>query len=346
MIRLRASAGSGQDWLPISMALLAPLMLASALMGRQSSSAPLAYDGMCDASAAILAGGRVLVLNDEDQQQTLLRLFSIRKGGLPQKTFRLDTSSLALDQDEPDIDLEAAAVLGQKLLLIGSHSRSRKAKPRVSRQRLFAVRWPFRPQGDLVSVEGKVYKSLLTDLEGTWRTNHEPGLATLNLDRELPPEEGGVSIEGMASTLQAGLLIGFRSPVVSGKALVAHLQNPEDMLKGRAAHFASTTMLDLDGDGVRDIIRDGSGYLILSGAVGSGKTFGLYRWPGPGKEARLLQRKPVSQLGVGKEGFPEALVRDPKSGDVLLFLDEGDACKEGNDKGFDSVRLRIPSPSE
>jgi hypothetical protein len=39
-------------------------------------------------------------------------------------------------------------------------------------------------------------------------------------------------------------------------------------------------------------------------------------------------------------------VRDPKSGDVLLFLDEGDACKEGNHKGFDSVRLRIPSPSE
>ena len=111
MLRLRASAGSGKDWLLISMALLAPLTLASTLMGQQPSSAPVAYNGMCDASAAILAGGRVLVLNDEDQEQTLLRLFSIRKGGLPQKTFQLDTSSLALDPDEPEIDLEAAAVL-------------------------------------------------------------------------------------------------------------------------------------------------------------------------------------------------------------------------------------------
>jgi hypothetical protein len=118
----------------------APLVLASALLGQQPSSASITYEGMCDASAAILAESRVLVLNDEDQEQTLLRLFSILKGGLPQKTFRLDTSSLALDPDEPEIDLEAAAVLGQKLFLIGFHSRSRKAKPRVSRQRLFAVK--------------------------------------------------------------------------------------------------------------------------------------------------------------------------------------------------------------
>lgn len=330
----------------------AQVLFCTALIAGMASAAeiqfgkPVTLTGICDASAAIFDAGRVLVLNDEDQQQTDLRLYDPTAGGGPARIVRLSPESLALDAAEPEIDLEAAAIVGGRLYMTGSHSRSKKAKVRVSRQRLFAIRWPIRAND--VHIEGKPYVTLLSDLQGFLKTAQPAALRGVILDKDTPPENGGVSIEGLAATPEGDLLIGFRSPVIGGKAFVITLKSPERLLKGERARFAEPALLDLGRDGVRDLVWDAAArsYLILSGPVGSGSEFGIYRWDGnPDHPPTLRKRATVRSLGIKEGVAPEALAINSGDRTVWMFFDEGDRpvngkdCKESNQKSFRGVTI-------
>ena len=129
---------------------------------------------------------------------------------------------------------------GQAHVSIGSHSRSKKAKRRPSRHRLFATRMS-RKNGKLaLTVTGAGYCSLVADLGKRW--------PSLELNPKLPPKEGGLSIEGLSNTLKAGeLLIGFRSPLIDEKALIVRLSNAARVLdsgglRASANHCCSTSL--------------------------------------------------------------------------------------------------------
>lgn len=171
--------------------------------------APRTHRGVGDASGAISlepGGTRFLVASDEDQEVTCIRLYDAAVDGDPIQAFSLDHEKLNPDPEEPELNLEAAARLGQRIVWIGSHGRSKKAKRRPSRHRLFATRLS-RKNGKLaLTVTGAPYCSLVAELGKRW--------PSLELDPKFPPKEGGLNIEGLSNTSKAGeLLIGVRSPL-------------------------------------------------------------------------------------------------------------------------------------
>src|SRR5438094_602992 len=108
------------------------------------------------------------------------------------------------------------------------------------------------------------------------------GWAVLGLAAVAPPgvtestrmcnaSDGALSIEGLASTPDGALLIGFRNPITDdGKALVARLKNPDQVVAGQPAEFGKPITLDLGGLGIRSMERRGDEYLIVAGRHGEG----------------------------------------------------------------------------
>jgi hypothetical protein len=47
----------------------------------------------------------------------------------------------------------------------------------------------------------------------------------------------GLNIEGLAATPEKKLLIGFRNPIRSQRALLASLENPREVMQGKAARY-------------------------------------------------------------------------------------------------------------
>jgi hypothetical protein len=319
------------------------LVALAAVAAGWAADAPVVFRGMCDASAAVFADGQVMVANDEDGAP-LFRLYDPARGGLPVRIATLNAAPLALSTKKPEMDLEGAAVLGDHLYLTGSHGRSRTGKVRESRRRLIAIEWPIRSHAAVLS--GRPYTTLLDDLAARLRADSDPAFRRLTLDPDLPPRDGGLNIEGLAATPSGGLLFGFRSPLVGGKAMAAVLQNPDRVLRGARPDFGPIALLDLAGDGVRDLVWDPrrSAYLVLSGPVGGGDGFGLYRWSGrAGDRPVLLRRSTAGRLGV-EGGAPEALAFSAP-GALWMFFDEGrrrvggQSCKESAARSFRGLVL-------
>jgi hypothetical protein len=299
------------------------------------------HQGVCDASGAVFVrpdGTQFLVANDEDQGVTHLRLYDAGTDGPPLAEHLLDNGKLQPDAASPEIDLEASAWLGSRIFWIGSHSRSKKGKPRPSRHRLFATAL----RKGKPEISGAPYTGLLEDLAK---------LLDFNLDPARPPKDGGVSIEGLSATEHAGeLLIGFRSPLArKGRALVIPLQNADDVVdRGAAAKFGDPICLDLGGLGIRsmDYWPERHTYLLIAGPVGGEPgQYCVMRWSGP-----LSSRPEVLDLfqfgDLTPEGAaPEALMIHRRSETVYVLFDEGNRadggvkCKDSENKSFRSLSL-------
>lgn len=213
---------------------------------------PIVYAGLCEASAAVAVPEHTFdsffIVGDDESN--VLRVYK-NQGGAPVAE-RDITVDLGVDDD---IDIETATWLHGQILFAGSHGRSTKGKPRPARAKLFAV-------GVTLS-DGKV-------IVGRARSSGpdlRPSLAGLNDDikaafgpldeevKELAPEKSGLNLEGMTADASGQLILGFRNPIVNGKALLVVLTNPmEVILEGADPTFAPDIIrLDLGGRGVRSI---------------------------------------------------------------------------------------------
>jgi hypothetical protein len=307
---------------------LMPGLLLAAVLSQAAAAADtqtVAYPGPCDASAAVAMSSTLfLVANDEDN---VLR--ANRQGQTAPPVYSLDLSRfLAPDPDRPEVDLEAAAPVGNRIYWIASHSTSGKGKASPGRRRFFAT--DVSVINDQVSLApvGLPYKGLVQAFEDT------PALRDLQLAKAatIAPElPGGLNIEGLSATPTGELLIGFRNPVPEGKALLIPLKNPAEVIAGKSARLGSPIALDLAGRGVRSIeyVAARREYLIVAGPAGDGGAFGLYRWSGNPVEAP----RPVPDIAfTGLQ--PEAMAPDGKervwifSDDGSRPLDNGKACKD------------------
>jgi hypothetical protein len=272
------------------------------------------HDGIRDASAAVgykRGTSLFLVASDEDKERTFLRLYDATQDGGPVREFEVPSDFLAVDQDHPEVDLEGAACLGSRIYWIGSHSRNKEGKYRSSRHRLFATEMK---KGVPVPV-GRAYKTLVQDLG-------------LDIDQRRPPKEGGLSIEGLCATREPGeLLIGFRSPLNQGKAILIPLRNAEEVIDpGVEPEFGTPILLDLAGLGIRsiDYWSERDTHLIIAGpASKSTEGFRLYSWSG----SNLTDLEFEFSLD---EAAPEALLIDGASETVYMLFDEGNRQSEGN----------------
>lgn len=279
---------------------------------------PAVYTGLCDASAAVAVSSNLfLVANDEDNA---LRLYRVGQGGPVLRRFDL-TRFLEVERKSPEVDIEGAAAIGNRVFWIGSHGRNRRGKEALNRSRLFAT--DIRQVGQDVSVTpvGRPCKTLLEAMLS------EPRFAPFHLRAAsglVPKDEDALNIEGLAATPEGHLLIGFRNPIPEGKALLIRLLNPNDIVVGGAApRFGEAIQLDLGGLGIRDIAyRDGV-FTIIAGAYHSGGSFALCRWAGDESKPERLTTESFAGLN------PEAIVFFPDRPAPLILSDDGTVRKGG-----------------
>ena len=295
---------------------------------------PLQYSGMCDASGAVAVSSNLFVVaNDEDN---VLRLYGSDQPGQPVKQFDLN-AFLEVQGKSLEADLEGAARIGDRAFWIGSHGRNKDGKERPNRHRLFATDIRVKAGDVTLAPVGKPYKRLLNDLLGDTRFDQ---FHLAEAARHAPKEPGALNIEGLSATAEGQLLIGFRSPVPAGKALLIPLLNPNQVIEGKPARFGSAVQLDLGGLGIRDIAWHRGTYFIIAGACDGARDFQLYRWAGSdAKPERLL----VDHLS---RYHPETLFFYPQSAlrefqvlsDDGTFLINGCPCKDLKDSSRRTFR--------
>ncbi|WP_455282263.1 DUF3616 domain-containing protein [Cupriavidus necator] len=288
---------------------IAGLMLCLLLGAGSAGAASVeTYAGLCDASAGFALGANHFVV--VDNEHNVLTLYKTGQAR-PVRVFPLH-AFLGTDEDD-DSDLEAAAVVGDRVYIVSSHGRTSGGKEKGRRHRFFAV--DIDPARLSVSPVGKPYKKLQRDLLAT------PAQDDLRLKAaaKLPPEQrDGFNIEGLAAA-DGGLLIGFRNPLVGGKAILVPLDNPAAVIKGKTARFGAPILIDLGGRGIRGIERVGKEYVIAAGPVADDGTFALYRWSGASTDA------PVAFGTDAIAGMkPEGLFELPGTTAVRILSDDGD----------------------
>jgi hypothetical protein len=299
------------------MTLVALVLLAAASL----DSTPVFFYGMCDASGAVpLEDGRFAVADDEDN---VLRIYDSGRGGAALGAVDVSAAlELPMKKKGPaEADLEAATRLGDQALWLASHGRNSKGKRDTGRLRFFATSTPS-PGGTFMPV-GRPYKHLLDDLLSA------PALRELGLaiaEQRAPKAQGGLNIEGMTARPDGkSVLLGFRSPLVDGRAIALPLENPLGLLRGERARFGAAQLLDLGGLGVRSLSWWHGKYLVIAGAVDREASARIFRWDGKGATATAVPDLDLSGLN------PEGVVSFEDRDRVLLLSDDGELATIGGE---------------
>jgi hypothetical protein len=122
------------------------------------------------------------------------------------------------------------------------------------------------------------------------------------------------------------LLIGFRSPLIDGKAPIVVLENPNGVFdNGEKPRLKAPILLDLQGHGIRGMTWDEKkkGYWISAGSVGSRKheSFNLWFWD---KEKNQVKK----MNNTTNLGYAEGLATLP-DGRILVVDDDGSISTHG-----------------
>lgn len=277
------------------------------------------YQGACDASAATRIAGTSCFVTASDEDY-VLRVYDSGKPGFPIGEVDV-TGFLDPVNKNKEPDIEGSAQVGNRIYWIGSHGRDKDGVEQESRQRLFATEVQIVAGRPELHTIGIPYKQLLRDL------SNAPELTELGLAHAagLPPEAaGGLNMEGLASTREGHLLIGFRNPIPRGQALIVSIQNPSDVVMGTSsARVGRGGLLDLGGRGVRAIepTTDGK-YYILAGSFDDTRNFALFWWDGLSSAPTLL----LDGASLNDLNPEELLVSAETVGAhaVQLFSDDGD----------------------
>ena len=272
-----------------------------------------------DASAGEWLGdGLIVVGSDED---SVLRVYRLAQGGAPVAAW--DAAPwLNLETKSPETDIEGSAKIGDMIYWITSHAPNKNGKPRPNRKRFFATRVTVTNGVPSFIFVGTPVATLMTDLARDPRYDAF-GLAAASLR---PPKTlGCLNIEALCDTPEGGLIIGFRSPNPKGLALLAPLANPADVVAGKPPRFGAPVLLDLGGNGVRSMFRQGDDYLIMSGSYTSGGSPRLYRWNG------RTAPQPVPLPGLPADANPEGLTVIEQNGEkaLLVISDDGTRLIDG-----------------
>ena len=148
---------------------------------------------------------------------------------------------------------------------------------------------------------------------------------------------GGLNIEALEITPDGQrLLIGFRSPLQSGKALIASIENPSAIFEADASPQVSAMLqaLDLGGHGIRGLAHIAAleGYLVIGGPVSREQSgFMLWFWSGqPDALARRVTVPGLDDFGRA-EGVSQAVIDGRVH--VVIVSDDGNR-KEGRCASF------------
>lgn len=265
--------------------------------------------GASDASAACaLDKDYILVGNDEDQ---IIRLYPRRQSGPALKEFDLTNALGPYGTDEPEVDIEAAACLGDKIYWIGSHGNDiANGYLQPNRNRLFRTTVTGTGQSATLTIDtlpgtSDYYYNLLRTALVNWGDAHQYKFSDSVARGKSPLADDGFNIEGLAMAPDGTTLyIGFRAPLVPitndpatnrKKALIAPILNFESWFNTNPRNLPTIgEPIELDlgepglaGRGIRSIecvlpsadgTRKDGGCIILAGPPGENRDFKLYKW--------------------------------------------------------------------
>lgn len=273
----------------------------------------LIFQGMSDASGAVPLGTNYFAVVDDETNP--IRVYRRDAGGAPVASISLD-QIMGTTSKTGESDFEAGTILDDLVFWVSSHGANKDGKYRPDRHRLFATKVVAAGKVPVLEVVGKPYPFLVEDLA------QAPQLEKYHLGdaaRLAPKSEGALNIEGLCSTPDGRLLIGFRNPIPDGNTLLVPLLNPRRVIEGERARLGDPILLDLEGLGIRDIARWKDRYYMVAGSNAQGGEFRLYEWDGTNATPRLLSK-------LQEKGFTaEALVLFPDKGtnEMLLLSDDG-----------------------
>jgi hypothetical protein len=262
-----------------------------------------------------LPDGRLLVVEDEKEHPfTLLGIAggNISAHALHPGLFEFDDAFWKLD-DLEGLALDAAG----RVCAITSHSRNAGGETKKPREKL--VR--FRVEGDDI-----VDRQVVRDLKPALVAAH-PLLAAAAGIQDVK-NEGGLNVEALEFDPHTGALwIGFRSPVPEGRAILARLENPDEVFDAGAPPRIARELvrLDLGGHGLRGMawVPALAGYLLVSGPVAREQLpFRLWLWSG--KSAAAARQ--IAVPGLAGFGHAEGVCPARIDGRDLIVLvsDDGD----------------------
>lgn len=262
-----------------------------------------------------LPDGRFLSVEDEKSHP--LSLVTLVAGGRVESTpltaglLQMFSAFWELD------DLEGLAIdRAGWLYAITSHSRDDDGDQKKARDKL--VR--FRIEGKKV-IDSQVVGGLKKAL-----TAQHPVLAAAARVRDVKGG-GGLNIEALeVSPDQKRLLIGLRSPLHNGRALIARVENHRAIFEADEAPQIAPVLdeLDLGGHGIRDLayVPALGAYLVVGGpATREGAAFGLWRWSGePGAPARRVTVPGLSGFEKAEGVCPAVLGGQAR---IVIVSDDG-----------------------
>jgi hypothetical protein len=280
------------------------------------------YAGSADASGAVSLGTNYFVVGDDEDDT--LRIYRRHNGGAAVADAVLSGwPNLQIEGvKKPELDIEAAARLGDLVFWLGSHGNSKKGKIAPSRRQLFATTITETNGEFHIAPAGQPYRHLLEDFITDPRLQRFH-LAEAAAKGRAPKDSEGFNLEGLCATPDGHLLVGFRNPIPQGRALLVPLLNPAAMLRGERARLGDPIQLDLQGRGIRDLLLVGNKYFIIAGDYQGGKAKGalvsqLYQWDGQSTAPRHLVDFPRLN--------PEAVIAYPDTGgtELQILSDDGE----------------------
>ncbi len=308
----------------------------------------LQHFGICDASAAIPWGeDRFFVGNDEDN---VLRLYDAYQSGNAIKSIDINQY---FSNDDEELDIEAATILGDYSYWITSHGRSKKGNFKEKRHQFFAVQ--FFDNDSMPRVVGKSYQKLVR-----YDMIESEKLKQFDLqtaEKIKPKESGGLNIEGLTTNPDGNILIAFRNPIPEKKALLVPLKNALELVvsteESIKAELGEPILLDLDGLGIRSIEYWSviQSFIIIAGPFDGGDRFALYKWSG-----NPVDKPEKIDLTLPDNFRPESVLFYPHLNDRFQLLsDDGSIirvnnqpCKEikestHSEKYFRSIWIKVES---
>jgi hypothetical protein len=279
------------------------------------------YSGSADASGAVSLGTNFFVVGDDEDDT--LRVYRRHGGGDPVASVCLTNweNLYVPGVKKKELDLEAAARLGDKVFWLGSHSNNKEGKIAPDRRQLFATTITETNGEFHITLAGRPYRNLIADFAEDPRLR-DFELAEAAAKGTAPKSAGGLNLEGLCATPDGHLLLGFRNPIPHGRALLVPLLNPEGVLVNERARLGDPILLDLQGRGIRDLILVGDEYFIIGGDYRSehkrsALVSQLYQWAGGSALPRRVAGFP--------ELNPEVLIAYPDTGrtELQILSDDG-----------------------
>jgi hypothetical protein len=229
--------------------------------------------------------------------------------------------------------MEGAARIGERIYWITSHGCNASGEQQPSRQRFFATTG--RVTNGVIDVRpvGRPYAGLLDVL------SRDPRYQAFDLApaaRRMPKMPGALNIEGLAATPDGHLLIGFRNPIPNGRALLAPLLNPAEVIDaGKPARFGDPVLLDLGGLGIRSMEFRNDRYWIVAGSFDGGQSSRFYQWTGGVDEPVPFDLQEADDLN------PEAITFFRSAGGDVLWVVSDDGTLIVN--GKEAKKLKDPN---